>query len=374
MKRVLVTGASMIGKAGVATIVYKWGQEFESSHIVYDYLMQSGLPDKEYLDKIYQKGGIIYTTEKKLGIIDKIKWVKKVIKDNHYDIFHINSDSAYVAAGYIMAAKSAGIKNIYVHSHCTQIDDNNKIRRTIKTVLHKLCMPYVIHNTQLFLACSELAGYWMFGKKYVNSEKYKTINNGVEVEKYLLNCNLREKYREELGISKKFAICNIGRLSYQKNQEHLIEIFSKYSKKDEGAVLIIVGDGELKNELQKKVSDLNLEKKVIFLGLRNDVPQLLSAMDVMVMPSRFEGLPVTLVEAQMADLPCVVSDNITKEANFSGIVKYVNMSDMNSWLSEISKTKKYIRDGHFEQRVNSNFNIKHAANELAEVLLTGDIR
>ena len=126
MKRVLVTGAANIGKAGVATIVYKWGQHFDSNVIIYDYLMQRGLPEEKYVKAIAENGGIIYTMP--LGshsAFSIIKWVEDIVRTNNYEIIHINSDSAYVAAAYIYAAKRGGIKKIYVHSHCTIIDDSN---------------------------------------------------------------------------------------------------------------------------------------------------------------------------------------------------------------------------------------------------------
>lgn len=369
MERVLVTGAANIGKAGVATIVYKWGQQFDSNKIVYDYLMQSGLPDKKYQDAIREKGGIIYTlNEKKRSMIGIIKWVQEVIETHNYKVLHINSDSAYIAAAYIFAAKRAGIEHIYVHSHCTQIDDNNKIKRFIKTTIHRICKLYVIRNTDMFLACSKLAGEWMFGKKNTNSKKYKTIFNGVEVEQYLFDQDVRADYRNELGFADKFVIGNVGRLSFQKNQEHLIEIFSKYYMRNKNSLLVIVGEGELKELLKVKVKQLKIENAVVFLGLRNDVPKLLSSFDIMVMPSRFEGLPVTMVEAQMNDLPCVVASTISKEANFSNIVRYVDMDDMERWEEAIDSFTTYERTGHKELRINSPFNIVYAAKELADIL------
>ena len=137
MQRILVTGAANIGKAGVATIVYKWGQQFNSEEIVYDYLMQRGLPEEKYQEAIKAKGGIIYTRkEGNKNLLGVIKWVEKIIKDNNYKVIHINSDTAFLAAAYIFAAKKANIEKIYVHSHCTKVDDYNKLRRWIKTILH----------------------------------------------------------------------------------------------------------------------------------------------------------------------------------------------------------------------------------------------
>lgn len=370
MKRVLVTGAANIGKAGVATIVYKWGQEFDSNEIVYDYLMQRGLPEKQYCDAIEKKGGIIYTrAEGAKGLLGVIKWVQKVIEENKYDTLHINSDSAYIAAAYIYAAKRAGLNNIFVHSHCTKIDDNNIVRRTVKTLIHKICMPYVCANTKKYLACSRIAGEWMFGKKNVNGSDYSTIYNGVEVEKYLYSETKREEYRAQLNLEDKLVLGNIGRFSYQKNHEFLIDFFAQFQKNHSKSVLMLVGNGELEELLREKVQKYGITDKVVFLGNRDDVPALLSAFDVMVMPSLFEGLPVTMVEAQMAALPCVVSKNITDEAKFTEEVIYVGGYEIEDWCVAVEKVKDISRQMNKKEREESSFNIKLAAEELQQILL-----
>ena len=368
-KRVLVTGAANIGTAGVATIVYKWGQEFDSNILVYDYLMQKGLPDEQYQKMIQKKGGVMHTLDKKRNMISTVKWVTDTIKENHYDTIHINSDSAYIAAAYTYAAKKAGVSNIYVHSHCTQIDDTNLVRRTIKTLLHIICKPYVCANTKMFLACSKLAGVWMFGKRNTHTSKYKTIYNGVEVEKYLLNSSSRLTTRKAMGLQNKQIIINIGRLSYQKNQSFLIKVFAKYHELHQDAVLVIVGDGELKQRLQEQVKQAGLGTSITFLGNRSDVPELLSAADILVMPSRFEGLPVTMVEAQMASLPCVVSSNITEEAKFTAATTYVHGWNDDDWVKAIDAATKNKRVVAAKEKQSSIFNIKNSAKELQAILL-----
>ena len=374
MKRVLVTGAANIGKAGVATIVYKWGQHFDSNVIIYDYLMQRGLPEEKYVKAIAEKGGIIYTMP--LGshsAFSIIKWVEDIVRTNNYEIIHINSDSAYVAAAYIYAAKRGGIKKIYVHSHCTKIDDSNVLRRTFKTIAHKICVQYVCHNTNRYLACSKLAGTWMFGRKNVSTHKYCTIYNGVEVQKYIFDETVRKIYRKELGIENHLVIGNIGRLSYQKNQSFLLDIFKEYYKRNPKSVMVLVGDGDQRKNLEQKAVLLGLQEAVKFLGLRGDVPQLLWAFDVMVMPSKFEGLPVTMVEAQMADLPCVVSSAITLEADFSGMVEYVSLNDEYKWLEAIENTKCHKRNSNVEEKKHSVFNIANAAKALGNILISEEM-
>lgn len=367
MDRVLVTGGAQVGKAGVATIVYKWGQNFDGSVVTYDYLMQSGLPEAKYQEAIKQKGGIMYTPDKPLNYIKTIRWVEETIRKHQYKVIHINTDSAYIAAAYIFAAKRAGIEKIYVHSHCTQIDARLKVVRTIKIGLHIMFRPYVCQNTELFLACSELAGIWMFGKKNTASRKYKTIYNGVESSTYRFDPTTRSEYRKQLNVEGKKVIGHIGRFSYQKNHELLVKIFERYLKVDSNCVLVLVGVGELESYIRELVKEKGIADSVIFLGLRNDIPALLSAMDVFVMPSRFEGLPVTMVEAQMAALPCVVSTNITREAKFISEVTYIDDEDYDQWLSSIADMLKLNRANIIVDST-SSFDIKNAAIELQEIL------
>ncbi len=369
MRRVLVTGASNIGKAGVATIVYKWGQHFDENVCIYDYLMQNGLPDEKYVAAIKNKGGRIFTMREPKSYLQIIKWVTSVVHENNYETIHINSDSAYIAAAYIYAAKRGGIKNIYVHSHCTKIDDSNIVSRYIKTLLHYLCRFYVKKNTNLYLACSSLAGDWMFGKHIKSDPKYKLICNGVEVKDYVFNEEYRDKYRLELNLKDKIVIGNVGRISFQKNHEYLIKLFAEYHKENNNSILVIVGMGDLYDAVRNQVCSLNLENSVLFLGQRNDVDKLLSAMDVLVMPSRFEGLPVTMIEAQMASLPCIVSDTITTEADFSGLVTYLKLGDYYPWVDAIREAVKIDRPIDTEILEHSDFNIEYAAYKLQRVLI-----
>ena len=372
MKRVLVTGAANIGKAGVATIVYKWGQEFDSEKLVYDYLMQTGMPERRYTEAIKNKGGRIYSPRRPLkGIIKKLRWINHILRDNYYDTIHINTDTAYIAALYVYIAKRNHVKNIFVHSHCTQVDDSDSMMRTLRTLAHYLARPYICKNTKLYLACSEMAGKWMFGEKRVHSRKYKTIYNGVEVEKYIFNADIRKRYRNNLNLDKKYVVGNIGRFSFQKNHDFLIDVFYEVLKIKSESVLLLVGEGEFRDQIQEKVRRLGISEKVVFLGLRNDVPSILQAMDVMVMTSRFEGLPVTMVEAQMADLPCVVSYSITKEAKYIDNVQYVRENDPAVWAKKVIRYEGIKRGEHFEKKEKSCFNICNAAQELSHILTCG---
>jgi len=153
----------------------------------------------------------------------------------------------------------------------------------------------------------------------------------------------------------------------------LLDIFKEYYKRNPKSVMVLVGDGDQRKNLEQKAVLLGLQEAVKFLGLRGDVPQLLWAFDVMVMPSKFEGLPVTMVEAQMADLPCVVSSAITLEADFSGMVEYVSLNDEYKWLEAIENTKCHKRNSNVEEKKHSVFNIANAAKALGNILISEEM-
>lgn len=373
MKRVLVTGGSNIGSAGVATMVYRWGQRFDSDKIVYDYLMQKKLPERRYLNDIKKKGGKIYTLadKKKINIFRMIQWFIHVIKTNRYEIIHINSDSAYIAAVYIWAAKRAGVKNIVVHSHCAQIDESRKFVRVMKILAHKFFIPYVRRNSKYFLACSTEAGVWMYGKAGVSSSKFRLIFTGEDIDEFSYNEDGRKRIRRELSIGDGIVLGNIGRFSYQKNHEFLIEIFREFVKTHEDAVLLLVGTGELKDSIKKKVWLLKLDKSVFFLQDRDDIPDIYSAMDVFVMTSRFEGMPATAVEAQMSFLPCVLSDSITHDVKFTDNVAFLKGWDEREWCAAIDRYLHTDRKQNRDKLKACPFNIDNIIEELTRYL-TGE--
>lgn len=353
-------------------MVYRWGQEFDGNLLVYDYLMQNGLPDAMYLDKITDKGGRYYTCDARenKSVFGIIKWVSKILKQGEYCTIHINADSAYLAAGYIIAAKKAGIKNIVVHSHCSQIDENNLIKRFIKISLHRLLRPYVIKNSKYYLSCSVEAGLWMYGEKGIKSKKYHEIYTSERIEDFEYSSEERHAFRSEYCIEEKIVLGNIGRFSFQKNHEYLVKVFFEFKKKYPDSCLVLVGLGPLKEKIIKMVKDMGLENYVIFLENRDDIRAIYSAMDVFVMPSYFEGMPATLVEAQMSFLPCVVYDKVTHEVKFTEDVSFLDTWDISAWIEEIERyLGKNREDKDKTALIESEFNIVNASKKLSTYLL-----
>ena len=215
------------------------------------------------------------------------------------------------------------------------------------------------------MSCSKEAGRALFG----NKKKVQVLHNGIETDKFIFNKKVREKIREEFGVNGEFIIGHIGRFDKPKNQDFLITLFNEINIKNKK--LILVGDGELKDKLQKRVNDMGIENKVIFTGIRDDVNELLQAFDLFVFPSIFEGLPVTVVEAQTAGLKCILSDTITKEVDITGNVEFMSLNKTSKeWAYEVMKYRDgYIRTNTKELVLKAGYDIKDTSKQLEEFYL-----
>jgi len=363
MFKVLMTGASNIGKAGVATVVFRLGQAMEKDIVQVSYLAQRGVPDSKYKKMIEDRGGKLYTMASNQGnkikrMLNIIKWVESVYKADNFDIVHINTDTAYLAAIYLWLAKRAGITKIVCHCHSTMVDENNRLVRGLKVLMHKICCGYVRKNSDLKLACSANAGKWLF-----KNDEVTVIPNGFDVDRFKYDEDKREKYRRELGIDGKFVICSVGRLAYQKNLLFTIDIYKEILKRENNSVLLFIGEGELRKEIENYVSDTGLSfEQVVLLGNRNDIPELLSASDVFLLPSRFEGLGIVYMEAQASGMPVFASDQVPDETFVTNLIHKINLTDSTEqWAMKIMEHRHDDRKEVREEIKKKKYDIHAAA-------------
>lgn len=369
--KVLMTGASNIGKAGVATIAFRLGQAMDEKQVQVSYLAQRGVPDEKYIKLAEDKGGHIYSMENNCGnkvqkMFNIIHWMGDVFKENLFDIIHINTDTAYLAAVYLWQAKKAGIPKIAVHCHSTMVDENNKFRRKIKIILHKLCCGYVTKNANLKLACSSNASRWLFG-----DDSATIIPNGFDIDRFAFSERNREEYRRTLGLKNKFVICSVGRLAYQKNPLFTIDIYKEILKKEKNSVLLFIGEGELRSEIERYVAESHLDsQQVILLGNRNDIPELLAASDVFLLPSRFEGLGIVYMEAQASGMPVFASDQVPDEAFITDLIHRIPLGNSaKQWADEIIKYKDIPRKDERERIKKKGFDVRVASRMLQQAYL-----
>lgn len=332
MAKILIY-AMLEGIGGVEEYVLNLMRYGEKPESKYGYLI---LGEKTVYEKELQKGKVDYFfIPPKRKIIKNIKAIKSLFKQlkGKYEIIYFNTSGLYYPIPYLLAI-FYGYK-IVLHSHSSEVNDKRK-------VMHLFNRFWI--NKFLFkrFACSTPAANWMFGK---NIDNVVVIPNAINLQKFRYNADSRNIIREELGLlNNEFLIGHIGRLTHVKNQQRLLYIFSYLVTKDTHMKLILVGDGEDEIQLRDTAKSLDIEKDVMFYGRTNHPEKILCAMDCFVMPSLLEGFPISLVEAQASGLPCIISDNITKEVNITGQISFLSLTEKDSiWAEKILKCKKYLR-------------------------------
>lgn len=368
--RILFIGASNIGRGGRSTIVYNLSK-YLGNKCVCDFFCDGGIkPTAAIICEIQNKNGCVFTDKAKETnyIKRQIIWfvrLRNVFKRHSYDIVHINVDHSVEAVRAILGCKIFGAEKIIIHAHTTKFMIGTGI---VKRSLARMLRPLLLLLSDAQLACSHQAAEFMYGKKVANNGKIIIINNGIDIEKYKYNCEVRDKLRKEYSLNNKFVIGHVGNFYYPKNHERLINIFKKIHEKNFSTVLLLVGDGELRETIYQKVVRENLEKYVMFLGIRDDVFQLLQVFDVFILPSYFEGVPIAGIEAQAADLPCFFSDTITQEAKLTEKVEYISLNETDDvWADKILNMISRKRTDNSQKIITEGFDIRKSADKLYEI-------
>lgn len=309
-----------LNRGGAETMVMNLYRNIDRNKIQFDFIKHTE-SKCAYDDEIKELGGRIYSIPKYKVYNHfqyKKAWNNFLKKHPEYKIIHGHVRST--ATIYLKIAKKYGLYAI-AHSHSTSSG------KGIKAIIKNMLQFRIRYIADFFMGCSQDANEWLFGKKIANSEKCFVLPNAIEVEKYKYNEEIARKIKAEFNIKNdEIVVGHIGRFSYMKNHKFLIEIFEKLCK-TENCKLLLVGDGELKNDIQNIVKNKHLENKVIFTGVRSDVNEILQAMDIFVMPSIFEGLPVTLIEAQASGVPSLIANTITKEVDITPLIYRENLKN-----------------------------------------------
>ena len=248
------------------------------------------------------------------------------MKMGNYKIVHIHQDSMISPAIY--CAKKAGIKNIFTHAHTTFVYG---WYRKIATYFGRY---YIKKNATLKFACSAAAAKWIYGKK---ANDYILFKNAIDATRFKYNKQSYKKNRKELGYDEKtFILGTCGRLSVEKNQKFLVQLFSQIKKKHNNSKLILIGDGPERDNIIKLSIELGVKDDIFITGLTSDVDYYYSVLDSFVLPSFFEGLPLTGIEAQAAGLPCYFSKGITEEVKITENVHFLSLEDdLEKWSDVI---------------------------------------
>ncbi|WML47798.1 glycosyltransferase family 1 protein [Neobacillus sp. PS3-34] len=360
--RVLQVVVNM-NRGGAETLIMNLYRNINRSKIQFDFLTcKDGVFDSE----IKEMGGKIYRIPY-ISEVGHFNYIKKLnaffSSKKEYKIVHSHLDKM---SGHVLkAAKKAGIPFRISHSHNTQSEGGIAAR------LYKWHAGKLIHsNATNLMACSNDAARWLFNDKYQSS---MILKNGIETEKFQFSSRIRQKVREELKLDNKFVIGDVGRFNHQKNHPFLIDLFNQFNKQAEDSILILVGDGSLRTEMEMKVKKASIEDKVLFLGIRSDINHLLQAFDSLVFPSLHEGLPVSLIEAQASGLPCLISNHISKEVDLGmDLVNYCSLNDKSEWIEKMRQLKKdkVTRKVSSQALLDHGYDIKISANYLEDFYQT----
>lgn len=314
-------------RAGLETMLMNYYRNIDRTQIQFDFLTHRPYKS-DYDDEILSLGGKVYYAPRLYpqNYPTYFKWMANFFNEHpEYKIVHSHIDSmSYLP---LLAAKKGCIPVRIAHSHNTAIDKDFKylLKQYFRLKINTVC------NERL--ACGQEAGKFLFGNK-----EFKVIPNAIDAERFHFNKDIRQRKREELGLTNEFVVGHVGRISYQKNHKFLVEIFNELLKMEPNSILLLVGVGEKEEEVREQIQKLGINEKVRFLGNRSDVNELYQAMDVFVMPSFFEGIPVVGVEAQFADLPCVFSDKVPSEVMFNEKCEFVSLDkSAEEWAKSIIK-------------------------------------
>ena len=358
MVRVLQIVTNM-RRGGLETMLMNYYRHIDRDKVQFDFLVHRDY-ESDYDQEILNLGGKIYHISRLIPWSRSYRKKLKNFFNNHreYKIVHVHQDCLSSVA--LECAKECGIPVRIVHSHNSNQDKNWKY--LVKLYYMRFIPAYATD----FFSCGTVAGDWMFG-----GYPYTILRNAIECERYCYSPVKAKQIRKTLQVSNETIIGHVGRFEPQKNHIFLIKIFVECKKIDPHVKLLLVGEGEDQERIKQEVNRKGLTEDVIFTGARSDVNDLMQAMDIFVLPSLYEGLPLTMVEAQAAGLPCVISDKFPDECIVTNsLVTYCKLEeDPSKWASTIMKQTKLSRINHIHEIEKAGYNINIEAKKLEKFYL-----
>ena len=342
-----------LGRNGISAVIMNYAENMDLNKFKLTIFAGEKIDDS-YLSECQKFGiDVIKLSNKKR----KFKYYNDLYKNIHkreYDILHVHGNSSAMFFE-LFIGKLKKIKVRIAHCHNT---------KKSKSILKKFLLLFFNHSYTNAFACGKLAGDIL----YKNKEFY-IMKNGVDTSKYLYDESTRNKIRKQLNIDEKFVLGHIGRFNTQKNHQFLLDVFERVAEKDNKFVLLLVGDGPDFNEIQERISKSKYKDRIILYGETSKPEEMYLAMDAFVFPSLYEGLPLTLVEAQISGLQCLISDIITDEVIISDIVTKLPLNNIEIWVKEVLKLNLKDDRNMFYSKNKSgveNYDIKKSVQDLEE--------
>nr|WP_236951536.1 glycosyltransferase family 1 protein [Mariniflexile sp. TRM1-10] len=352
-------------------------RQIDKSKVQFDFLVHRK-EKADFDEEIERLGGKIYRFDAINPLFPEkyYKSLRAFFKERpEYEIIHshINTFSSFP----LKIAKEFKIPCRIAHAHIAieeiKLKDllNNKestkelIKKIIKLKLKKNIHKYASH----YFSCGEKAGKWLFG----NQTDFTIMNNAINANIFKFDKLVSAAYKKEFNLENKLVIGHVGRFNSQKNHSFLLQIFACLVKKKPNSILILVGDGELRKQIQKDAENLDIAEKLLFLGIRTDIPQLYQMFDVFVFPSFYEGLPVTLIEAQAAGIKILASDSITNEVSITKDIDFLSINNApDVWADKILDKVPYVRKDNFDLIEKNGYDIHMNTNLLEDFYLKTD--
>lgn len=313
---------------GIEAVVMNYYRHIDREEIQFDFYFaeDSTFPQREELERL---GAGIYPVPAYSHLLAYHRTLYSAFREHGYKVVHAHLSTMSVFA--LFAAWRARVPVRICHNHSTAHRGEGK-----KTLLKYLLRPFNKLFANEWFACGEKAGRWMYGDRAFEKGKVHVMTNAIDTEKFVFDRTARDRLRQELDIPREaFVVGHVGRFTYAKNHEFLVQVFALLKQQRPDARLLLVGEGELEQQIRGKIAELGLQNDVIFTGARGDVAKLYSVMDAFCLPSRYEGLPVVALEAQANGLPTLFSDKITSEAALSETTICLPLDDAVPWVEQV---------------------------------------
>lgn len=340
---------------GITSVIMNYYRKMDKRDMQIDFVVVNELSN-EYRKELEENNSNIFYLPRKSDPIKYMKSLKKLLDKNHYDIIHIHGNSSLMALETV-TAKKAKVPVRIIHSHNTTCSHK---------ILHNLLYRVMEKTYTNGLACGQEAGKWLF-----RNHDFELLKNGIDLDKFIFNEDERLLYRKKINAGNKTVIGHVGSFIHQKNHNFLIDFYYTLIQKDSNYLLLLISDGELMEQIKEKVMNLGIDDNVLFLGKTTEVKSYLQAMDIFVLPSNFEGLPVVLIEAQASGLPCIVSDKVSGESKLTELVEYLPLGDVNVWTNKILTLKLKERNCNMEKAhrdiIQAGYNVSTNANRMKDL-------
>lgn len=365
-----VLGTTNLG--GAESRIMDLYRHIDRKKVQFDFLVHTtkeGFFDRE----IKQLGGNIYYLPS-FRVYNFFAY-KKACREffaTHKEFQVVQGHMTSTAAIYLPIAKQAGVKVTIAHARSAGVD------KGVKGFVTKFLRKNLYRRCDYMFSCSDLASRAVFGDKQYESGKVVFVPNAVDTKEFLPNEQMRTKIRKEYGLEDSLVIGHVGRFHYAKNHEFILDIFAEFSKKNKRAKLFLLGDGPRRKEMETKAKELGIIEKVIFAGNQNPVAPFYQAMDVFLFPSRFEGMPGTVVEAQAAGVPCLVADTITSQVKVTELVIFLSLKQSAKiWADQLCRMlEKQDLQKHGETKIdlsNTNYDVNCQVKQYEQFYLTGEV-